>query len=155
MQTATDVLTPSALPAPTTPPPEPSQTIAALDALDRAILIELAQWETAHPSAKLRSGPTWRELRALLGLPPPPPLAPGMARQAAVLSRTEGVGYQQALTRLGHGGDDETGRELKRRIRRLADGGWVVSTLKARSLRIGPTTLAAFRAARNGGQGDA
>lgn len=101
-------------------PVVPAPSLADLCPRDRAILQAIAAERAARGQ-----GPTRRELRASLGLPPPSRTATGR--------RTDAYSCR-----------------LRRRIKRLREQGWLVSDASLpRSLDIGPTLREAFRASRS------
>jgi hypothetical protein len=120
-------------------PARPAPSLADLDALDRAILAVVAEHR-----ARTGAGPTWRELRNLLGLPQPSPLGTLIAE---VWAEQPGLCYRDAR-REACRRSKALPDELRDRLKALRKAGWVTYDLSERSLDVGPSLRAAFTAAK-------
>lgn len=102
----------------------------------------------AAERAARHRGPTWAELRAALGEPPPPSVPRDARKQAKVLHK-QGLGYGQALREAWPElPPDPALHRLERRLRWMRRHGWIEFSTAYRSLDVGPTLREAFRAAR-------
>ncbi len=122
-------------------------TTPPIDDLDRAdrVIVGLVAAERAEN----HRGPSWRELRAALGLPPPPEPGREVWQRAKRYHQAEGVAFGRALRAAWPDRPpDPANATLTRRLRRLREAGWITFSDRPRSLDIGPTLLEAFRAAR-------
>lgn len=128
------------------PEPEPvvrPPSLADLDDQDRAILRAVATERAARGR-----GPTWAELRPVVGFPPRTPAPPGIWSQLKL--RIPEVGMNAALLELWpEGRSDAYTARLRPRLERLRYAGWVEFTTSYRSLDVGPTLREAFRASRS------
>jgi len=124
-------------------------SLADLSALDREILQVIAVEHAIH-----QRGPTWRELRAELGLEPPPEIPLEVRRRAHEIQQASAywgtpMSLHAALTvAWKHRPADPVADALAQRLEALRAGGWVEFTDHTRSLAMGPAFREAQRASR-------
>lgn len=133
----------------TTTEARPVPSLADLAPEDREIIALILDHRAQHGV-----GPTWRELRAALALPPAPPSpthdewaeARRRAKEKGILvtAALRAVREERGLPDLS----EPVGAALHHQLHRLRRKGWLTFSRKYRSLDAGPATWDAFRAAQ-------